>query len=37
LVILEHLGVSKGGETISISLVVTEFSEGRRFDLGAQL
>ena len=26
----------KGG-TISISLVVIEFSEGRRFDLGAQL
>ena len=37
LVILEHLGVSKGGGTISISLVVTEFSEGRRFDLGVQL
>lgn len=36
LVTLEHLGASQGVETISISLVVTEFSEGRHFDLGAQ-
>tara|TARA_B110000211_G_C13924041_1_gene484106 strand:- start:708 stop:842 length:135 start_codon:yes stop_codon:yes gene_type:complete len=37
LVTLEHLGASQGVEMISISLIVTEFSEGRHFDLGAQI
>jgi hypothetical protein len=37
LVTLEHLGGSQGVEIISISLIVSEFSEGRHFDLGAQL
>jgi hypothetical protein len=37
LAILEHLGGSQGTETISISLVVTEFAQGRHFDLGAEI
>ena len=37
LVTLDHLGSSQGVETISISLIVSEYSEGRHFDLGARL
>jgi hypothetical protein len=37
LVVLEHQGGGQGSETISISLVMTEFAEGRRFDLGARM
>lgn len=37
LAILEHHGGSQGAETISISLVVTEFAQGRTFDLGAEV
>ena len=36
LAILEHEGGAQGVETISISLVVTQFAEGRHFDLGAE-
>jgi hypothetical protein len=35
LVILEHRGVQDGAEVISITLVETDFAEGRTFDLGA--
>lgn len=34
LVLLEHLGRSQGVETLSITLVETEFSDGRHFELG---
>jgi len=34
LVVLEHLGAMQGVETISISLIVTDFTAGRAFDLG---
>ena len=37
LVFLEHLGQSEGAETISISLVASEFAQGRHFDLGVPL
>jgi hypothetical protein len=36
LVMLEHLGASQGIETISISLVASEFATGRRFELGCR-
>jgi hypothetical protein len=35
LVILEHSGTQDGAEVISVTLVETEFAEGRKFDLGA--
>ena len=37
LVILEHSGTEEGTEVISVTLVETEFAEGRTFDLGAKL
>lgn len=37
LAVLEHQGGGQGVETISISLVMTEFTEGRSFDLGARV
>jgi len=37
LVILEHSGTKDGTEVISVTLVETEFAEGRTFDLGAKL
>jgi hypothetical protein len=36
LALLEHQGSGRGVETISISLIETEFAEGRVFDLGAR-
>ena len=36
LALLEHTGGGQGKETISITLVETEFAEGRTFDLGAR-
>ncbi|MBM1556494.1 heme NO-binding domain-containing protein [Sulfitobacter mediterraneus] len=36
LALLEHTGGGQGVETVSITLVKTDFSEGRRFDLGAR-
>ena len=36
LAVLEHTGSGDGVETISISLIETEFAEGRVFDLGAR-
>ncbi|MFL4470623.1 heme NO-binding domain-containing protein [Tateyamaria armeniaca] len=36
LAVLEHAGSGDGVETISISLIETEFAEGRSFDLGAR-
>mmetsp|Transcript_7554 Transcript_7554/g.12953 ORF Transcript_7554/g.12953 Transcript_7554/m.12953 type:complete len:196 (+) Transcript_7554:2856-3443(+) len=36
LALLEHEGGDQGVETISISLIETEFAEGRVFDLGAR-
>lgn len=36
LALLEHQGGGQGVETISISLIETEFAEGRVFDLGAR-
>lgn len=36
LVLLDHQGGGKGVETISISLIETEFAEGREFTLGAR-
>ncbi len=36
LAVLEHTGSGQGVETISISLIETEFAEGRVFDLGAR-
>ncbi|MEX0311139.1 MAG: heme NO-binding domain-containing protein [Tateyamaria sp.] len=36
LAFLEHTGAGNGVETISITLVETEFAEGRVFDLGAR-
>lgn len=36
LALLEHDGTQEGVETVSISLVATDFSEGRRFELGAR-
>lgn len=36
LALLEHVGGGRGIETISITLVETEFAEGRVFDLGAR-
>ena len=36
LVMLEHKGAGLGLETVSITLVQTEFAEGRRFELGAR-
>lgn len=36
LAVLEHTGSGEGVETISITLVETEFAEGRVFDLGAR-
>ncbi len=35
LVILDHRGTQDGAEVISITLVETDFAEGRTFDLGA--
>ncbi|CUH87977.1 Heme NO binding protein [Phaeobacter sp. CECT 5382] len=35
LVILDHRGTQDGAEVISITLVETDFAEGRAFDLGA--
>ncbi|MEP1585964.1 MAG: heme NO-binding domain-containing protein [Tateyamaria sp.] len=36
LAVLEHAGSGKGVETISITLIETEFAEGRSFELGAR-
>ncbi|WP_299724653.1 heme NO-binding domain-containing protein [uncultured Tateyamaria sp.] len=36
LAVLEHEGSGEGIETISISLIETEFAEGRSFELGAR-
>lgn len=36
LAVLEHAGTGDGTETISITLVETEFAEGRSFELGAR-
>ena len=36
LAVLEHQGGGRGTEVISISLIETEFSEGRAFELGAR-
>ncbi|MEO0380082.1 MAG: heme NO-binding domain-containing protein [Pseudomonadota bacterium] len=36
LAVLEHTGAGDGTETISITLVETEFAEGRSFELGAR-
>ncbi|MEM8654010.1 MAG: heme NO-binding domain-containing protein [Pseudomonadota bacterium] len=36
LALLEHTGGGNGTETISITLIETEFAEGRVFDLGAR-
>lgn len=36
LALLDHQGSGKGIETVSISLIETEFAEGRAFDLGAR-
>ena len=36
LALLEHQGGEKGCETVEISLVETEYSVGRDFDLGAR-
>lgn len=36
LALLDHQGCGNGIETISISLIETEFAEGRVFDLGAR-
>lgn len=36
LAVLEHTGSGQGVETIAITLIETEFSEGRVFDLGAR-
>ncbi|WP_299146310.1 heme NO-binding domain-containing protein [uncultured Tateyamaria sp.] len=36
LALLEHTGAGQGKETISITLIETEFAEGRTFDLGAR-
>ncbi|MEP2716295.1 heme NO-binding domain-containing protein [Pseudophaeobacter sp.] len=35
LVILDYRGVQEGAEVISVTLVETDFAEGRTFDLGA--
>jgi hypothetical protein len=35
LVLLEHIGADEEGETVSIHLLETRFSTGRRFDLAA--
>ncbi|MEL6463485.1 MAG: heme NO-binding domain-containing protein [Pseudomonadota bacterium] len=37
LALLEHTGSGNGVETISITLIETEFAEGRVFDLGARV
>ncbi|PCJ10561.1 MAG: heme NO-binding protein [Rhodobacteraceae bacterium] len=37
LVILEHSGRQDGAEVITVTLVETDFAEGRTFDLGAKL
>jgi hypothetical protein len=34
LALLDHTGTAQGQETLSISLVATDFSEGRSFELG---
>ena len=36
LALLEHVGGAQGSETVSISLVETDFAEGRSFELGAR-
>lgn len=36
LAVLEHAGSGEGIETISITLIETEFAEGRSFDLGVR-
>ncbi len=36
LALLEHLGRANGAETVSVTLVETEFSAGREFELGAR-
>ena len=36
LALLEHTGSGQGVETISVTLIETEFAEGRVFDLGAR-
>ncbi len=36
LAMVEHTGARKGSETLSITLLEPEFSEGRDFDLGAR-
>lgn len=36
LAVLEHAGAGEGVETLSISLIETEFAEGRAFELGAR-
>ena len=36
LAVLEHAGSGDGTETISITLIETEFAEGRSFELGAR-
>lgn len=36
LAVLEHTGTGDGAETISITLIETEFAEGRSFELGAR-
>ena len=36
LAVLEHEGSGDGRETISISLIETEFAKGRSFELGAR-
>jgi hypothetical protein len=36
LVVLEHEGCARSGETVSVHLLETRFAEGRRFDLAAR-
>jgi hypothetical protein len=36
LVVLEHEGSTRSGETVSVHLLETCFAEGRRFDLAAR-
>ncbi|MBD3662383.1 heme NO-binding domain-containing protein [Sulfitobacter sp. TSTF-M16] len=37
LALLEHTGSGQGFETLTIQLVMTDFAEGRHFELGAQV
>ena len=36
LALLEHTGVIQGSETVTVSLVATDFAEGRSFELGVR-